>query len=136
MDQSQAELIIRAIKQTLNDTNRHFEHGIGDADQLIRRLQRFEALISSFTFQDEEYQQRLVDSLHDICVELATDSDSDEETQSNLEAQSDASDESTQESLPEVQINKLYNGMICKSLLTHACQLIICWNRMHGSSAV
>ena len=113
MDQSSAELIIRAIKQTLNQAKRYFEEQIGDSEQLIRRVQRFEVLLSGIEFQDLEYKQQLVNALHDITVELeATESDSESEdaTESDSEQKTDTG--ASEETQLEIAVHKIYTGLL------------------------
>ena len=117
MDQSQIELLIRAIKQTVNEANAYFERGRGDADSIIRNLQRLEVIISNVEFEDEEFQQHLLNLLCELSVELddelhdetQSESESDRETSSEEEGQIDAESEET---LPSIRISRISNGTL------------------------
>ena len=70
MNQAVTELLVRAIKQTLNDVKNYMETNTGDADRLVNKLQRLEISLSSFYFENDQYRETLMNTLHDIAVDL------------------------------------------------------------------
>ena len=114
MNQGQTELLTRAIKQTYYAVKRYFETGIGVADSLIRKLQRFEVLLSSITFQDESYQQQLMNILHDLTVELEeAEIETDTDTEYDDDAKTD--EKESDDELPSIRINRFSHGMLHKA---------------------
>ena len=104
MDQSQVELILRAIRQTLADAIRLQERRTGSRDVIIRRLQRLEVLISGIDFVNQVYQQQIIDILHDISSQLETmELVSETESESQDEKEDD-------ETLPQFDVGNIYDG--------------------------
>ena len=112
MDQTVAELMVRTIKQTLHEARRCFDDGIGNPGSIINKLQRFKVTLTAVSFQDSEYQQQLVNALHEVAVELENHAPTIESESEQSETETDEEIESdSEEALPHLTLSKMYTGV-------------------------